>query len=77
MALFVGGCGDDTGANSEADKITVRLSFDAAETDQRSIALLGKFGPGIADFADFEPHWNASLFRQGTELIARGCPLRC
>ena len=70
MALFVGGCGDDTGANSEADKITVRLSFDAAETDQRSIALLGKFGPGIADFADFEPHWNASLFRQGTELIA-------
>jgi len=52
------------------DKIKLRLSYDAAETDQRSIALLEKFGPGVAEFASFEPHWNASLFRQGSELIA-------
>jgi tripartite ATP-independent transporter DctP family solute receptor len=32
------------------------------------------FGPAVADFATFEPHFNATLFRQGTELeaIARG-----
>lgn len=51
-------------------KIKIRLSFDASESDQRSIALMEKFGPGISEFARFEPHWNASLFRQGTELIA-------
>ena len=56
------------------DKIKLRLSSSGSETDQRAVALLEKFGPGVAEFADFEPHWNSSLFRQGTELeaIARG-----
>jgi TRAP-type C4-dicarboxylate transport system substrate-binding protein len=57
-----------------ADKIQLRLSSVNSETDQRAIALIEKFGPAVADFASFEPHWNGTLFKQGTELeaIARG-----
>ncbi len=57
-----------------ADKITIRLSTPATETDQRAVALATIFGPAIAEFATYEPHYNASLFKQGTELeaIARG-----
>lgn len=57
-----------------ADKTTIRLSTPATETDQRAIALATIFGPAIAEFATYEPHYNASLFKQGTELeaIARG-----
>jgi tripartite ATP-independent transporter DctP family solute receptor len=56
------------------DKTLVRLSAVGSETDQRSVALLEKFAPAVADFIDFQPHFNATLFRQGTELeaIARG-----
>jgi tripartite ATP-independent transporter DctP family solute receptor len=57
-----------------ADKIKLRLSASSSETDQRAVAMIEKFGPAVASFADFEPHWNSSLFKQGTELeaIARG-----
>ena len=57
-----------------ADKIVLRLSTPATETDQRSVGLATIFGPAVADFATYEPHYNASLFKQGTELeaIARG-----
>jgi tripartite ATP-independent transporter DctP family solute receptor len=57
-----------------ADKITLRLSSPATPTDQRAVALTSVFGPAVAGFATFEPHWNATLFKQGTELeaIARG-----
>ncbi|MDH3264872.1 MAG: sialic acid TRAP transporter substrate-binding protein SiaP [Paracoccaceae bacterium] len=56
------------------DKITLRLSAPASETDQRAVALINVFAPAVAEFASFEPHWNATLFAQGTELeaIARG-----
>jgi tripartite ATP-independent transporter DctP family solute receptor len=56
------------------DKVTLRLSAPATPTDQRAVALTEIFGPAVADFASFEPHWNATLFKQGTELeaIARG-----
>ncbi len=56
------------------DKITLRLSTPATATDQRAVALTDVFGPAVQDFATFEPHWNATLFKQGTELeaIARG-----
>lgn len=55
-------------------KIKLRLASSGSATGTRAIALIEKFGPGVADFAVFEPHWNASLFKQGTELeaIARG-----
>lgn len=57
-----------------ADKVTLRLSAPSTPTDQRSVALTEVFGPAVASFATFEPHWNATLFKQGTELaaIARG-----
>lgn len=56
------------------DKVTLRLSAPATPTDQRAVALIEIFGPAVAGFASFEPHWNATLFKQGTELeaIARG-----
>lgn len=57
-------------AEAHGDKIQLRLSSPASETDQRAVALIEKFGPAVADFASFEPHWNASLFAQGTELEA-------
>ena len=62
------------GAANAADKVTIRMSTPATETDQRAVALATVFGPAIADFATYEPHYNAALFKQGTELeaIARG-----
>ncbi|MEZ4630649.1 MAG: TRAP transporter substrate-binding protein DctP [Deinococcales bacterium] len=56
------------------DKITLRLSTPATETDRRSVALATVFGPAVADFATYEPHYNASLVAQGSELesIAAG-----
>ncbi len=56
------------------DKLKLRLSSVNSETDQRAIALLEKFAPAVADFAEFEPHWGGALFKQGTELeaISRG-----
>ncbi|HET7411229.1 MAG TPA: TRAP transporter substrate-binding protein DctP [Pararhizobium sp.] len=52
------------------DKITLRLSSPASPTDQRAVALTEVFGPEVKSFADFQPHWNATLFKQGTELEA-------
>ncbi len=62
------------GQTFAADKIKLRLSASSSETDQRAVALMEKFKPGVESFAEFEPHWNSSLFKQGTELeaIARG-----
>jgi tripartite ATP-independent transporter DctP family solute receptor len=55
-------------------KIVLRLSSPATPTDQRALGLINHFGPAVASFAEFQPHWNATLFKQGTELeaIARG-----
>lgn len=50
------------------DKIKLRMSSPATETDQRSVALAEVFGPAVAEFADYEPHYNASLIAQGSEL---------
>lgn len=57
-----------------AENVTLRLSSPASPTDQRAVALTEVFGPAVKDFATFEGHWNATLFKQGTELeaIARG-----
>ncbi len=62
------------GAASAQDKIVLRMSTPASATDQRSVALAEVFGPAVADFADYQPNYNATLFKQGTELeaIARG-----
>lgn len=52
----------------------IRMSVVGSATDQRSVAMTEVFGPAVKGFADFEPHFNATLFKQGTELeaIARG-----
>ena len=57
-----------------ADKIKLRLASVNSATDARAVALETVFGPAISDFATFEPHWNGTLYKQGTELeaIARG-----
>ncbi|WP_304617173.1 TRAP transporter substrate-binding protein DctP [Paracoccus sp. (in: a-proteobacteria)] len=52
------------------DRVTLRLSAVNSETDQRAVAMTEVFGPAVADFADFQPHWNATLFAQGSELEA-------
>ncbi len=56
------------------DKVTLRMSTPASETDQRSIALAEIFAPAVAAFATYEPHYNGSLIAQGSELetIASG-----
>jgi len=62
------------GTSFAADKVKLRLSSVNSATDSRAVALETIFGPAIADFATFEPHWNGTLYQQGTELeaIARG-----
>ena len=57
-----------------AENIVLRLSSPASPTDQRAIALTEVFAPAVKDFATLQPHWGATLFKQGTELeaIARG-----
>lgn len=57
-------------AVAQDDKVQLRLSAVQSETDQRSVAMLEKFAPVVEDFASFEPHWNGTLFAQGTELEA-------
>ncbi|MBU1317228.1 MAG: TRAP transporter substrate-binding protein DctP [Alphaproteobacteria bacterium] len=52
------------------DKMVIRMSTPASETDQRSIALASVFGPAISAFATYQPHYNASLVAQGSELEA-------
>lgn len=53
-----------------ADKITLRMSTPASDSDQRSVALAEVFAPAVADFATYEPHYNASLIAQNSELEA-------
>ncbi|MEQ8441416.1 MAG: TRAP transporter substrate-binding protein DctP [Alphaproteobacteria bacterium] len=57
-------------ASADDHLVQLRLSSVNSETDQRAIALVEKFGPAVAEFASFEPHWNGTLFAQGTELEA-------
>ena len=52
------------------DKITLRMSTPASETDQRSIALQEVFAPAVSEFAEYQPHYNASLIAQNAELEA-------
>ncbi len=66
--------GFGAGQAGAADKIILRMSTPATATDQRSVGLAEIFGPAVADFAEYQPNYNATLFKQGTELeaIARG-----
>lgn len=52
------------------DTITLRMSTPASATDQRSVALAEVFAPAVAEFATYEPHYNATLIAQNSELEA-------
>lgn len=52
------------------DRIKLRLSSPATEADFRAQGLATVFAEGVAEFADYEPHYNDTLFKQGTELVA-------
>jgi tripartite ATP-independent transporter DctP family solute receptor len=76
---FLGGIGAATLAAAATPAaaqaaLTLRMSTPATPTDQRSVALAEVFGPAVKDFATYQPHYNSTLFKQGTELeaIARG-----
>jgi tripartite ATP-independent transporter DctP family solute receptor len=73
-AAFAAALTSVSAASFAQDKLKLRLSSVNSATDQRAVALDTKFGPAIADFATFEPHWGGTLFKQGTELeaISRG-----
>ena len=70
-ALVFGLAGQSIAADK---KIKLRMAGSGSPTGTRAISLDKKFAPAVAGFADYEPHWNSSLFKQGTELeaIARG-----
>lgn len=63
-----------TGASLADDKIVLRLATSGSETDQRSVAMAEVFAPMVADFVDYQPSYNGTIFAQGTELdaISRG-----
>lgn len=58
------------GKGRAADRIRLRMSTPASPTDERSIALETVFAPRVADFAEYQPHYNASLIAQNAELEA-------
>ena len=59
-----------TAALAEGHATQLRLSAVMSDTDMRAVAMIEKFGPAVSEFASFEPHWNGTLFAQGTELEA-------
>jgi tripartite ATP-independent transporter DctP family solute receptor len=62
------------GSTSFAQNITLRFSTPASPTEATAVALDTIFADAIKDFATFEPHYSATLFKQGTEVeaMARG-----
>ena len=50
-------------------KTKLKFSATFTETDMRSDAYKA-FAAAIKDDFDFEPYWNSTLFKQGTELVA-------
>lgn len=50
----------------------IRLIFSEALTEQdiRAKLLNERFGPAVAPDFDFKPYYGATLFKQGTELVA-------
>ena len=59
-----------TSAIADGHKVTFTLATSGSETDQRSVAMAEVFAPMVAEFADYQPGYNGTLFAQGTELEA-------
>ncbi len=61
-----------TATNATAqDKVQLRFSTPATATDLRTAGLEEVFAPAVSEFASYEPSYNATLFKQGTELVAQ------
>ena len=60
-----------TGIASAQEKIQLRFSTPATQTDLRSKGVEEVFAPAVAAFATYKPSYNATLFKQGTEIIAQ------
>jgi TRAP-type C4-dicarboxylate transport system substrate-binding protein len=58
-----------TRAGKAQGKTKLRFSCAFTEADMRAEAYKG-FAAAIKDDFDFEPYWNNTLFKQGTELVA-------
>ncbi len=58
-----------TGSVHAQAKEKLRFSCAFTETDLRATAYK-EFGVAIKDMFEFEPYWNNTLFKQGTELVA-------
>lgn len=74
-ALAAGMVAATTGGGlADGHKMTFTMATAGSETDQRSQAMAQVFAPMVAEFAEFQPGYNATLFAQGTELeaISRG-----
>jgi len=54
-----------------ADKVVLRFSTPATATDLRSKGVQEVFAPAVAAFATYRPSYNATLFKQGTEIVAQ------
>jgi TRAP-type C4-dicarboxylate transport system substrate-binding protein len=63
-----------TPREATAQDLTLRFSTPASPTEATAVALNTIFADAIKDFATFEPHYSATLFKQGTEVeaMARG-----
>lgn len=61
-------------ARADEHKMIFTLATSGSETDQRSVAMAEVFAPLVAEFAEYRPGYNGTLFAQGTELeaISRG-----
>jgi TRAP-type C4-dicarboxylate transport system substrate-binding protein len=59
---------------AHAADMTFTLATSGSETDMRSVAMANVFAPMVAEFADYQPGYNGTMFAQGTELeaISRG-----
>jgi len=59
---------------AHAADMTFTLATSGSETDMRSVAMVNVFAPMVAEFADYQPGYNGTMFAQGTELeaISRG-----
>lgn len=73
-AMIAAGSIASVPAFADGHQTQLRLSMAGSETDQRAVAMAEVFGPAVAEFASYEPSYNATLFAQGTELeaISRG-----
>jgi TRAP-type C4-dicarboxylate transport system substrate-binding protein len=73
-AVVVGGTtmlavGATSPANAANAKPKLRFTAAITEADLRADAFKA-FAAGMKDEFDFEPYWNNTLFKQGTELVA-------